>query len=69
MDDQQRAHFNNAAPGVPFEIKATSASFTTDESNTAGFSEPMVTKYNSDTDSEENTEFNYRCSMCNFTYR
>ena len=61
MDDQQRAQFGNTA--VPFELKSSPNAFT----NQSGFPE-TITKYNSDSDSDENTEFNYRCSMCNFTY-
>ena len=69
MDDQQRAHFNNvtSVETIPFEIKTNSpATFSNEPSNS--FSGPIITKYNSDTDSEENTEFNFRCTMCNFTY-
>ncbi|XP_057315762.1 zinc finger protein 37-like isoform X1 [Hydractinia symbiolongicarpus] len=61
IDDQQRPQFGNTTT-VPFTLKPSSDnSF----NNTAGFPENME---DTDSDSDEVTEFNFRCNLCNFTY-
>jgi len=58
LEGDQRSPFGNQT--TPFEIKTTETNFNMNENIDEGG--------DSDSYSDENTEFNFRCSMCNFTY-
>ena len=57
MDEQQRSAFAT----TPFELKSDAGTFNNQHTFHGNIAD-------SGSESEENTDFNFRCSMCNFTY-
>ncbi|XP_065660970.1 zinc finger and SCAN domain-containing protein 23 isoform X4 [Hydra vulgaris] len=61
LENAQRSGFANGS--VPFALKPENVSFNDAESFQASLNDGET-----DSELDENTEFNYRCNLCNFTY-